>query len=221
MEKKWENNEYKVDEDLWICDSGASSHLIGSEKDDFDKKMIRGSINTANCEKMKLKLEGKVNVSYFTKTGYESKSVKVVEGLKFKLFSFTVALSKGWIKNGYKDKNGDIVTMLTYDQYPDIIFDQMIKCGSSILIGAKMKIVNVSQGIYLVQKKKMSKKSFHQKTRHTTNAYIQNTGKYYGIELSGTIPNCVSCSIEKITQKNIPKENVPRYIINDSRKFRR
>ena len=63
----------KVDEDLWIGDSGASSHLIGSEKDAFNKKMIKGSINTANGEKMKIKCEGKVNVSHFTKTGYKSK----------------------------------------------------------------------------------------------------------------------------------------------------
>ena len=79
----------KVDEDLWIGDSGASSHLIVSEKDVFDKKMIEGSINTANNEKMKITCEGKVNASHFTKTRYESKgtpSVKVVEGLKIKLF---------------------------------------------------------------------------------------------------------------------------------------
>ena len=35
----------EVDEDFWIGDSGASSHLIGSEKDVFDKKMIKGSVN--------------------------------------------------------------------------------------------------------------------------------------------------------------------------------
>ena len=126
----------EVDEDLWIGDSGASSHLIGSENDVFNKKMIKRSVNTANSEKMKIKKmikgsvntangekmkimsEGKVNVSHFTKTGYESKgtlSVKLVEGLKIKLFSFTTALSKGWIMNGYKQKNGDIGIMLTHD----------------------------------------------------------------------------------------------------------
>ena len=75
----------EVDEDLWIGDSGASIHLIGSDKDVLDKKMIEGSVNTANGEKMKIRCEGKVNVSHFTKTGYESKgtlSVKVVEGQK-------------------------------------------------------------------------------------------------------------------------------------------
>ena len=85
----------EVDEDLWISDSGASSHLIGSEKGVFDKKMIEGSVNTANGEKMKIKWEGKVNVNHFTKTGYETKailSVKVVEGIKTKLFSFTTVL---------------------------------------------------------------------------------------------------------------------------------
>ena len=148
----------EVDEDLWIGDSGASSHLIGSEKDVFDKKMIEGSFNTANGEKMKIKCEGKVNVSHFTKTGYESKgtlSVKVVEGLKIKLFSFTTTLSKGWKMNGYKQKNGEVVIMLTHDWYPTIIFDQMIKCGSSILMGAKMKIVNVSQGKFIWLKKRI------------------------------------------------------------------
>ena len=93
-----------------------------------------------------------------------------------------------WIQT----KNGDIVIMLTHERYPAIIFDQMIKCGSSVLMGAKMKIVNIPQGIYLAQEKKMSKKSFHQKTGHTATAYFQDTAKYYAIELSGTIPNCVS-----------------------------
>ena len=149
-----------------LVNSGASSHLIGSERDVFDKKMIEGSINTANGEKMKIRCEGKVDVSHFTKTGYESKetlSVKVVEGPKLKLFSFTTALSKGRIMNGYKQKNGDIVIMLTHDRYPAITFDKMIQCGSSELMGAKMKIVNVPQGIYLAQEKKMSMKVFIRK----------------------------------------------------------
>ena len=103
-------------------------------------------------------------------------------------------------------KKGDEVTMLTHERYPAIIFDQMVTCGSSVLMGAKMRIVNILQGIYLAQEKKMSKKSFHQKTGHTANAYLQHTSKYYGIGLSGTIPSCVSCCIEKMRQKNIPKK---------------
>ena len=110
--------------------------------------------------------------------------------------------------------------MLTHDRYPVIIFDQMIKCGSSVLMGTKMKTVNIPQGIYLAQEKKMSNKSFHQKTRHTANAYLQDTAKYYGIELSGTIPNCVSCSIKKIRQKNIPKENANKQLVGSKCVFK-
>ena len=92
----------EVNEDSWIGDSGASSHLMGSEKGVFNKKMIKGSLNIANGEKMKIKCEDKVNVSHFTQTGYESKgtlSVNVMEGLKIKLFSSTTALANGWIMN--------------------------------------------------------------------------------------------------------------------------
>ena len=108
--------------------------------------------------------------------------------------------------NGYKQMTGDIVIMLTHDRYPAIIFDQMMKCGSSVLMGVKMKIINILQGIYLAQEKKMSKKSFHQKTRHTANAYLQDTAKYYGKELSGTILNCVSCSIEGSRKENVQEK---------------
>ena len=121
--------------------------------------------------------------------------------------------------NGYKQKNGDKVIMLTHDRYPAIIFDQMIKCGSSVLMGAKMKIVDVPQGIYLAQEKKMSKKSFHQKTGHSVHAYLQDTAKCYGIELCGAIPNCVRCSIKKIRQKNIPKENANKSTIPGDRMY--
>ena len=62
-------------------------------------------------------------------------------------------------------------------------FDKLIKCGSSVLMGAKMIIVIILQGMYLAREKKMSKKCFHQKTRHTAYAYLQDPTKYYGIEL--------------------------------------
>ena len=72
----------KVDEDLWIGDSGVSSHLIGSEKDVFDKKLIEESINTANSEKMKRRCEGKVNVSHFPKQDMKVKELYQIKWWK-------------------------------------------------------------------------------------------------------------------------------------------
>ena len=36
------------EEDLWIGDSGASSHMMGNEEHVFKKKLITGSVRTAN-----------------------------------------------------------------------------------------------------------------------------------------------------------------------------
>ena len=36
------------EEDLWIGDSGASSHMMGSEEHMFNKKLISGGVRTAN-----------------------------------------------------------------------------------------------------------------------------------------------------------------------------
>ena len=82
-----------------------------------------------------------------------------------------------------------------------------------------MKILYIPQGIYLAQEKKMSKKRFYQKPGHAMNAYLQDTAKYYGIELSGTIPTCVSCSIKKMRQKNIPQENPNKSKTPGDRKY--
>ena len=50
------------EEDLWIGDSGASSHMMGSEENVFNKKLISGSVRTANGAHMKMLCEGDINV---------------------------------------------------------------------------------------------------------------------------------------------------------------
>ena len=45
------------EEDLWIGDSGASSHMMGSEEHVFNKKLISGSVRTANGAHMKMLCE--------------------------------------------------------------------------------------------------------------------------------------------------------------------
>ena len=41
-------------QDLWIGDSGASSHMMGSEEHVFNKKLTTGSVRTANGAHMKM-----------------------------------------------------------------------------------------------------------------------------------------------------------------------
>ena len=55
------------EEDLLIGDSGASSHMIGSEEHVINKKLISGSMRTANDSHMKILCEGDINVHDITK----------------------------------------------------------------------------------------------------------------------------------------------------------
>ena len=50
------------EEDLWIGDGGASSNMMGSEEHVFNKKLISGSMRTANGAHMKMLCEGDINV---------------------------------------------------------------------------------------------------------------------------------------------------------------
>ena len=91
------------EEDLWIGDSGASSHMMGSEEHVFNKKLIYGSKRTANGAHMKMLCEGDINVDVITKNGDVTSGtlrVKVIPGMKQKLFSFTQAMLGGWSMQG-------------------------------------------------------------------------------------------------------------------------
>ena len=73
------------EEDLWIGDSGASSHMMGSEEHVFNKKLISGSMRTANGAHMKMLCEGDINVDVITKNGditSDTLRVKVIPGIQ-------------------------------------------------------------------------------------------------------------------------------------------
>ena len=55
------------EDDVWIGDSGASSHMMGSEEHVSNKKLISGSVRTANGVHMKMLCEGDINVDVITK----------------------------------------------------------------------------------------------------------------------------------------------------------
>ena len=57
------------EEDLWIGDSGASTHMMGKEEHVFNKKLISGSMRRANGAHMKMLCEGDINVDVITKNG--------------------------------------------------------------------------------------------------------------------------------------------------------
>ena len=80
------------EEELWIGDSGASTHMMGSEEHVFNNKLISRSVRTANGAHMKMLCEGDINVDVITKNGDVTSGtlrVKVIPGFKQTVFSFT------------------------------------------------------------------------------------------------------------------------------------
>ena len=113
------------EEDLWIGDSGGSSHMMGSEEHLFNKKFISQSMRTANGAHMKILCEGDINVHVITENGDVTSGtlrVKVIPGMKQKLLSFTQAMLGGWTMQGGQTKQGELFIALTHEDHKPIIF---------------------------------------------------------------------------------------------------
>ena len=198
------------EEDLWIGDSGASSHMMGREEHVFNMKLISGSMRTANGAHMKMLCEGDINVDVITKNGDITSGtlrVKVIPGMQQRLFSFTQAMLGGWSMQGGQTKQGELFIALTHQDHKPIIFDRVLKAGNSVLLAAKMVINNPEEVNAAIVNGKQSKEYFHRVTRHAGHHLMYATVKYYKVNLTGKVNNCLSCSLEKIRQKNIPKKN--------------
>ena len=153
------------EEDLWIGDSGASSHMMGSEEHVFNKKLISASMRTANGAHMKMLFEGDINVDVITKNGDVTSGtlrVNVIPGMKQKLFSFTQAMLCGWTMQGGQTKQEELFTALTHEDHKPIIFDRFLKAGNSVFLVIK----NPEEVNAAIVNGKQSKEYIHRVTGH-------------------------------------------------------
>ena len=83
--------------------------------------------------------------------------VKVIPGMKQKLFSFTQVMMGGWTMQGGQTKQGDLFIALTHEDHKPIIFDRVLKAGNSVLLAAKMVIQNPEEVTAAIVNGKQSK----------------------------------------------------------------
>ena len=79
--------------------------------------------------------------------------------------------------------------------------------GNSVLLAAKMVIKNPEEVNAAIVNGKQSKEYFHRVTGHAGHHLMDAKANYYKVDLTGKVNNCLSFSLEKIRQKNIPKKN--------------
>ena len=158
-------------------------------------------MRTANGAHMIMLREGDINVDVITKNGdvtSDTLRVKVIPGMMQKLFSFTEAMLGGWSMQSGQTKQGELFIALTLEDHKPIIFDRVLKAGKSVLLAAKMVIKNPKEVNAAIVNGKQSKEYFRRVTGHAGHHLMDATAKYYKVNLTGKVNNCLSCSLEKI-----------------------
>ena len=67
--------------------------------------------------------------------------------------------------------------------------------------------LNQEGGHTATLERKTSKKMLHQVTGQAGHQLMADMANYYKVNATGVVTKCLSCSLEKIRQKNIPKKN--------------
>ena len=125
--------------------------------------MISGSMRTANGAHMKMLCEGDINVDVITKNGDITSGtlrVKVIPGMKQRLFCFTKAMLGGWSIQSGQSKQGELLITLTHEAHKPIIFHRVLKASDSVLLAAKT-VINPEEVNSAIVYGKQSKEYFH------------------------------------------------------------
>ena len=86
--------------------------------------------------------------------------VKVIPGMKQRLFSFTQAMLGGWSMQGGQTNPRELFIALTHEDHKPIIIDRLMKAGNSVLLAAKMLIENPEEVNSAIVNGKQSKEYF-------------------------------------------------------------
>ena len=91
------------------------------------------------------------------------------------------------------------------------MFDRVLRFDDTILLAARIKILpknlNLEGAHTATLEGSISKKMLHQVTGHAGQQLMADTAKYYWMNVTGIVPKCLCCSLEKIRHKNIAKKN--------------
>ena len=85
---------------------------------------------------------------------------------------------------------------MTHEHFEPIVFDRVLRFNDAILVAAKIKILPrnlIQEGAHAATLKgKMSKKMLHQVSEHAGHQLMADTAKYYMVNVTGVVTNCLS-----------------------------
>jgi hypothetical protein len=216
-----------VYKDMWIVDTGATSHVTNSKV--RGKNHCKTTVKARGFvgESINLDHEVDIPVMYTCGNGKEieaelKKDVQVNEKFNFNLFSVTRMLQKGYMLKG------DAKSITLEKGNHIIVFDSVIWTWGGALYCARFcrnknspsqdcnvaSVASDTSEETTTKAKEAPKKIFninikraHEYLGHLSKDMTRLTAKYLGMNLlRGTLPVCKSCAIAKAKQKNVPKE---------------
>ena len=190
--------------DMWIGDSGATSHMVCHDVGMFGCKPSNQQVIVGDGRSVKVLKTGNLKVIFQKRKGEKNEvlleDVKFIPSLKVNLFSILVALKKG------ATVRSEGTSLIIKKGQKELHFDHKIPMGSSFLMGAKVK--NVGEGCLVVSEaKEMKLEKFHKLLGHASLETTKQTAKRLNLKLIGNFKQCEDCILAKIKRKNLNKES--------------
>gem|GEM_PF-6951265 len=192
------------DPNIWIGDTGATSDSTFNDMGMQNCKETKSSVTMGKGKSVHPKKVGDIAVTVHNKNGNEMFNAKMTDvayipEANFNLFSITRRLRQGFQLGG--DKN----CIWLEKSGIKIVFDIVIPTPKGAIYCAYLKRKNVEVASASKTNKLISVNLAHQIFGHGDEASTRKTAKALGFDLKqGTMKPCVSCSVAKAKQKNLP-----------------
>jgi hypothetical protein len=197
--EKIENN------NLWIGDSGATSHMTHSEEGLYDIKNSYQTIIVGNGETLQSTKTGKIKIKAKDLDGKEImfilSDVKYVPGVWRNLFSIGQALKEGATLELSKNMIIKRIVGEKYDNQERQSKNLISRYNGNGLMGISLTPVT-DEALYMTQEKE-DPNVLHQKLSHPCKEITEITAKHLGIKLDGKSNECEECLLGKAKKKNL------------------
>ena len=193
-----------INENTFIADSGASTHMTMSENGLFDVENIKSKIGVGDDHKLLSTKVGKKKIIIHQNNGKNIEviltNVKYVPELKYNLFSLTKALKSGW-----NIGNNDEIMYIKKDGI-NIMFDQVFETESGQITGVKTSVPSIPQGT-MKKEKPIHAMILHGMLGHANEETCKKTANKFGIQIEGKFVECEDCMLAKAKQQNLKKKS--------------
>ena len=198
---------YAGNQNTWIGDTGATSHMTNNDFGMFDCSTTSSSVFVGNGKALKASKIGKLKLQSVIdgkSTSFTLKDVLYVPELSGNLFSLT----KG-IQNGYELKSMKIASttslVLSKNNFK-LIFSKK----DSNLLSCDLERVVEEGHVAACNTKVVDINLYHNMIGHPSQEITKQTALKYNVAVKGDLEKCEHCAISKAKQKAVPKISTNR-----------